>query len=48
MDNFSDISLIMSQFELTVKWGKQKFPKIVVDTNEPPEIFKAQLFALTK
>lgn len=37
----------MSQFELTVKWGKQKFPKIEVDTNEPPEIFKAQLFALT-
>jgi len=38
----------MVKFELTVKWGKEKFPKVEVDTDEPPEIFRAQLFALTK
>lgn len=32
---------------VTVKWGKQKFENIELDTAEPVEVFKAQLFALT-
>ena len=38
----------MVQFEVTIKWGKEKFPKVEINTEEPPEVFKAQLFALTK
>lgn len=30
-----------------VKWGKELYPDIEVDTGEPPMVFKAQLFALT-
>lgn len=30
-----------------VKWGKQSFPDIEVNTEEPPMLFKAQLFTLT-
>jgi hypothetical protein len=30
-----------------VKWGKQKFENIELDTSEPVEVFKAQLYALT-
>jgi len=37
----------MVQYELTVKWGKEKFPKVELDTSEPPDVFRAQLFALT-
>lgn len=37
----------MVLYEVTVKWGKEKFPKVEVDTSELPEIFRAQLFALT-
>ena len=32
---------------VNVKWGKEKFEGIEVDTSEPPEVFKAQLFALS-
>ena len=32
---------------VTVKWGKQKFENLELDTAEPVEVFKAQLFALT-
>eukprot|EP00967_Tisochrysis_lutea_P010547 scaffold12068_cov32-Tisochrysis_lutea.AAC.1 len=32
---------------VTVKWGKQKFENIELDTAEPVEVFKAQLYALT-
>lgn len=39
---------LMVLYEVTVKWGKEKFPKVEVDTSELPEIFRAQLFALTK
>lgn len=38
----------MPQFEVTVKWGKEKFPKVGINTDENPEVFRAQLFALTK
>ena len=30
-----------------VKWGKQKFEGVEVDTDELPEVFKMQLFSLT-
>ena len=32
---------------VNVKWGKEKFENVEVDTSEPPEVFKAQLFALS-
>ncbi|CAH1989720.1 unnamed protein product [Acanthoscelides obtectus] len=37
----------MPQYKVKVKWGKESFPDIEVNTEEPPELFKAQLFALT-
>jgi hypothetical protein len=30
-----------------VKWGKENYPDIEVNTDEDPLVFKAQLFALT-
>lgn len=30
-----------------MKWGKQKFDNIELNTNEPPTVFKAQIYALT-
>jgi hypothetical protein len=30
-----------------VKWGKENFPSVEVNTDEEPLLFKAQLFALT-
>ena len=32
---------------MKVKWGKETYPDIEVDTAEPPEVFRAQVFALT-
>lgn len=32
---------------MNVKWGKEKFDAIELNTEEPPMVFKAQLFALT-
>ena len=32
---------------MNVKWGKEKFTDIECNTDEPPEVFKAQLFALS-
>ncbi|XP_019879627.1 ubiquitin carboxyl-terminal hydrolase 14 [Aethina tumida] len=37
----------MPQYKVKVKWGKETFPDIEVNTDEPPMLFKAQLFALT-
>lgn len=37
----------MPVFKVNVKWGKEKFTDVEVDTDEPPELFKAQLFALS-
>ncbi|XP_019786119.1 ubiquitin carboxyl-terminal hydrolase 14 isoform X1 [Tursiops truncatus] len=34
-------------FMVTVKWGKEKFEGVELNTDEPPMVFKAQLFALT-
>lgn len=32
---------------MNVKWGKEKFDAIELNTEEPPMVFKAQLFALS-
>jgi hypothetical protein len=32
---------------VNVKWGKEKFTDVELNTDEPPEVFKAQLFALS-
>ncbi|XP_005181587.2 ubiquitin carboxyl-terminal hydrolase 14 [Musca domestica] len=37
----------MPQFKVKVKWGRELFPDIEVNTDEEPILFKAQLFALT-
>ncbi|XP_055712894.1 ubiquitin carboxyl-terminal hydrolase 14 [Phlebotomus papatasi] len=37
----------MPKFTVKVKWGKELYPNIIVDTDEEPLVFKAQLFALT-
>lgn len=37
----------MPVFKVNIKWGKEKFEKVEVNTDETPELFKAQLFALS-
>ncbi|KAG7523975.1 ubiquitin carboxyl-terminal hydrolase 14 [Solea senegalensis] len=37
----------MPVFSVNVKWGKEKFDAVELNTEEPPMVFKAQLFALT-
>lgn len=37
----------MPAVTVNVKWGKQKFDNVEVNTDESPETFKAQLFALS-
>lgn len=37
----------LSLFAVKVKWGRESFPNIEVNTDEDPLVFKAQLFALT-
>ncbi|KAK7073067.1 Ubiquitin carboxyl-terminal hydrolase 14 [Halocaridina rubra] len=37
----------MTVYNVKVKWGKEMYPGIELDTGEPPMVFKAQLFALT-
>ena len=32
---------------MSVKWGKEKFDNVELNTDESPELFKAQLFALS-
>ena len=34
-------------FLVKVKWGKQKFEGVEVDTDESPEVFKMQLYSLS-
>ena len=49
------MSLLLNQFVFSrlfssavhVKWGKEKYKDIECDTDEPPMVFKAQLFSLT-
>ncbi|XP_058995019.1 ubiquitin carboxyl-terminal hydrolase 14 isoform X1 [Mustela lutreola] len=40
-------SAAMPLYSVTVKWGKEKFEGVELNTDEPPMVFKAQLFALT-
>lgn len=37
----------MPAYQVKVKWGKELYPDIELDTGEPPMVFRAQLFALT-
>ncbi|MGH0136495.1 UNVERIFIED_CONTAM: hypothetical protein FKN15_007897 [Acipenser sinensis] len=37
----------MPMFTVNVKWGKEKFDAVELNTEEIPMVFKAQLFALT-
>lgn len=37
----------VDRFTVKVKWGKEVYPDVEVNTDEPPLVFKAQLFALT-
>uniref|UniRef100_A0A8C4E475 Ubiquitin carboxyl-terminal hydrolase n=1 Tax=Dicentrarchus labrax TaxID=13489 RepID=A0A8C4E475_DICLA len=39
--------LIPLFLSVNVKWGKEKFDAVELNTEEPPMVFKAQLFALT-
>lgn len=32
---------------VSIKWGKEKFENVELNTDDPPEVFKAQLFALS-
>lgn len=34
-------------FTVKVKWGKETYPGVEVNTDEDPVLFKAQIFALT-
>lgn len=40
-------TLYVSPLPVNVKWGKEKFDAVELNTEEPPMVFKAQLFALT-
>ncbi|XP_013393115.1 ubiquitin carboxyl-terminal hydrolase 14-like [Lingula anatina] len=37
----------MPTFKVNVKWGKEKFTDVECNTDEPPLLFKSQLFALS-
>ncbi|XP_053323043.1 ubiquitin carboxyl-terminal hydrolase 14 [Spea bombifrons] len=37
----------MPLYTVNVKWGKEKFENVELNSDEPPMVFKAQLFALT-
>lgn len=37
----------MPTYKVNIKWGKEKFSDVECNTDEPPEVFKAQLFALS-
>lgn len=34
-------------FAVSVKWQKELFPKVEIDTSQPPYLFKCQLYDLT-
>ncbi|KAF2351567.1 Ubiquitin-related domain [Trinorchestia longiramus] len=37
----------MTTYKVKVKWGKETYPDVELDTSEAPEVFRAQVFALT-
>lgn len=43
------VRLVMNLFLISVrvKWGKQKFDAVELSTDEPPAVFKMQLFSLS-
>ena len=43
----SNIDWYLFNFVVNIKWNKEKFEGIELDTSEPPELFKGQLMALT-
>lgn len=45
--NFDLSSQYFLLISVKVKWGRENFPNIEVNTDEDPVVFKAQLFALT-
>ena len=49
MEPFRCFQLLQSLDSKTVKvkWGKESYPDVELNTDEPPLLFKAQLFALT-
>lgn len=38
---------ITSRCVVKIKWGKERYDDVEVNTDEPPEVFKMQLFSLT-
>lgn len=42
-----DCAKFSFSISVKVKWGRESFPNIEVNTDEDPDVFKAQLFALT-
>ena len=43
----ADSNNIENIFLVNIKWGKEKFEGVEVNTDEPPMLLKAQLFALS-
>ena len=43
------VRLVMNLIHISVrvKWGKQKFDAVELNTDEPPAVFKMQLFSLS-
>ena len=39
--------MILLCFPVSVKWQKEVFPGIEIDTSQPPIVFKTQLYTLT-
>lgn len=39
--------LCLFLYTVKVKWGKELYPGVEVNTDEEPVLFKAQIFALT-
>ncbi|XP_071807756.1 ubiquitin carboxyl-terminal hydrolase 14-like [Asterias amurensis] len=37
----------MSEYKVNIKWGKEKYTSIECNVSESPDVFKAQIFALT-
>lgn len=44
---FHGYIFLMLSLAVNVKWGKEKFQNVECNTDEPPMVFKAQIFALS-
>ena len=44
---FSWVTNVFCFGSVNVKWGKEKFEGVQLNTDEPPMVFKMQLFSLT-